>query len=200
MKNLVALCAIALLTMTAACVRETPDADMVAATETTATDTSGTMASTTAASGGSVSSLTPAEKEFIAQAGESGLAEVRQSEVAQQRAQNAGVKSFAQRMIADHGRGNQELQQLATTKGAVLPTAINEQHQAAVSHLQGLEGAELDRMYMMHMADDHQKVVTLFENAERTVQDPDLKLWISKTLPLLREHLQHAQKLSASMQ
>ena len=199
MKKMISLCVITLLMTSAACRRETPDADMVAATETTLTDTSGTMTSTVA-TGGSVSTLTPAEKEFIAQAGEGGLAEVRQSEVAQQRAQNGDVKAFAQRMVADHGRSNQELQQLATTKGAAIPTALNEQHQAAVSHLQGLEGAELDRAYMMHMVDDHQKVVTLFENAERTVQDPDLKLWISKTVPVLREHLQHAQKLSGTMQ
>ena len=200
MRNLIALCAVAALLTTIACRRETPDADMVAATETTATDTSGTMSTSTVNTGGTVSTLTPAEKEFIAQAGERGLAEVRQSEVAQQRAQNAEVKLFAQRMITDHGRGNLELQQLATTKGAALPTALNDEHQAAVSHLQGLNGAEFDRMYMMHMADDHQKVVTQFENAERSVQDPDLKLWISKTLPVLREHLQHAQQLSAAMQ
>lgn len=192
--------AVAALTVLAACRRETPDADMVAATETTATDTTGTMIGTsTGETGGSVSTLTPAEKEFVAQAGEAGLAEVRQSEVAQQRARNAEVKAFARRMVTDHGRSGKELEQLATNKGAAIPTALNEQHQGAVSHLQGLSGAEFDRLYMTHMLDDHQKVVALFENAERTAQDPDLKGWISKTLPVLREHLEHAQALNSKL-
>ena len=200
MKQPIAIALAVLMTLAAACRRETPDSDMVAATETTATDTSGTLSTTsTASTGGSVSTATPAEKEFVAQAGEAGLAEVRQSEVAQQRARNAEVKAFAQRMVTDHGKGNAELQQLATTKGLVVPTALNQQHQAAVSHLQGLEGREFDRMYIQHMIEDHQKVVSLFENAERTAQDPDLRGWVTKTLPTLREHLKHAQALQAKV-
>ena len=200
MKKPIAIALAFVLVTALACRRETPDSDMVAASDTTATDTSGTMSSTsTASTGGSVSTASPADKEFVAQAGEAGLAEVRQSELAQQRAQNAEVKAFAQRMIADHGKGNEELQQLATTKGLVVPTALNEQHQAAVSHLQGLNGRAFDRMYVQHMAEDHQKVVSMFEAAERTAQDPDLRNWITKTLPTLREHLKHVQSLQAKV-
>jgi putative membrane protein len=166
---------------------------MVAANETTATTATG-------ATGGSVTTVSNEEKEFVVQAGEGGLAEVRQSEVARQKATNDEVKAFAERMVADHGKANEELQQLATNKGLVVPTALNEQHQKAVEHLQGLSGREFDRAYMMHMVEDHQKVVALFENAEKTAQDAELKAWISGKLPTLREHLQHAQKTQAAVQ
>src|SRR5688500_3148717 len=112
------------------CLRETPDEDMVAATETTitsGTSTSGTLsATTTGSTGGSVSSMSPADKEFVIQAAYTGIGEVSLSQAALSRSENAQVKAFAQRMVTDHGRGNEELQALATAKGLGLPTALDD--------------------------------------------------------------------------
>ena len=190
-----------LIIITAGCRRETPDPDMAAATATTATDTSGTMsATTTASTGGSVSAMSPADKEFVIQAANSSLAEIQLSTPVAQRAENPEVRSFAQRMVTEHGQSNQELQQLATTHGIGLPTALESEHQETLESMQSLAGAELDRTYMEAMVENHQKAVSLFENGERSVQQPDLRAWVARTLPALRDHLQHARTLQSGMQ
>src|SRR5687767_8694151 len=111
-----------LMTVIAAgCVRETVDEDMAAATETTATtatETSGTLsATTTGSTGGSVSVMTPSDKEFVVQASYASMAEVEHSEIAFITSTNNAVKAFAQRMLTDHGRANEELQKIAAVKG-----------------------------------------------------------------------------------
>ena len=182
----------------AACVREAPDEDMAAATETTATSatsTTGTLsATTTGSTGGSVSSMSPADKEFVIQAGYAGLAEVTLSQLALTRSENAEVKAFAQRMVTDHGRANDELQKLATGKGLALPTTLHDTNDDALKDLQS-RGADFDARYAAQMVADHQKVIAVFENAERTVTDPDVKAFVTRTLPVLREHATHAQRL-----
>ena len=192
---------IVLTVVSAGCRRETPDPDMAAATATTATDTSGTMtATTTASTGGSVSVMSPADKEFVIQAANSSMAEIAISGPVAQRAENPEVRSFAQRMVTDHTKSNQELQQVATTHGIGLPTALEREHQETLESLQSLGGAELDRTYMEAMVENHQKAVSLFENAERSVQHPDLRAWVARTLPVLRDHLQHARTLQSGVQ
>jgi putative membrane protein len=187
-----------LVLTTVACRRETPDEDMIAATETTATSgtsTSGTVsATTTGSTGGSVSSMSPADKEFVIQAGYAGLAEVTLSELALTRSENAEVKAFAQRMVTDHGRNNEELQKLATAKGLALPTALDDARAESLDKLRAA-GRDFDAGYAAQMVTDHQKAVADFENAEGTLQDGDVRAFVSRTLPVLREHLQHARRL-----
>src|SRR5687768_7647448 len=98
-----AICAIVLA---AGCRRETVDPDMAAATATTATtgtETSGTLsATTTGSTGGSVSAMSPADKEFVIQAAYSSLAGVTLSELAFTTSEDSAVKAFSQRILNDH--------------------------------------------------------------------------------------------------
>jgi len=48
------------------------------------------------------------------------------------------------------------------------------------------------------MALDHQKAVRTFETAAQTLQDPELKQFVSRTLPKLREHKQQVEQLVES--
>ena len=191
----------ALLILAPGCVRETPDQDMVAATETTVTSgtsTTGTLsATTTGSTGGSVSSMSPADKEFVIQAAYTGIGEVSLSQAALSTSENTQVKAFAQRMVTDHGRGNEELQKLATVKGLALPTALDDARSETLDKLRAA-GRDFDARYAAQMVADHEKAVAEFENAERSVQDPDVKAWVSKTLPVLSEHLQHARQLTVN--
>jgi putative membrane protein len=183
---------------------ETKDTSGMPETQTTATEqtTVGSdtaSATTTGATGGSVSAMSDADKEFVAKAGMGGLMEVQAGNLALQKAANADVKAFAQRMVTDHGKANAELAQLATTKGVPLPTELAGDHKATVDHLSGLTGAEFDKMYMSHMVSDHDKDVAEFDKASTSAQDADVKGWAGRTLPTLKEHQQMAKDIAAKL-
>lgn len=194
--------ALAALMLTAACGERT---DGVPDTETTGTvqaasETSAATATTTGSTGGTVSNMTPEDKEFVVKAGAGGLAEVQMGNLAVEKAATPEVKAFARRMVADHSAANGELSQLATAKGLALPTELDAPHKGGLDHLSALSGAEFDRAYMRHMVEDHQATVADFEKASTSATDSDLKGWASKTLPVLQEHLKLAQEAAAKVQ
>lgn len=172
-----------------------------------ATDTTNTAATTdttmtatgSMSTAGTVSDLSPDDKEFIVKAGMGGLAEVQMGTAGAGKATNAEVKAFAQRMVTDHGTANGELQILATAKGVGLPTELDGDHKSGLDHVNGLSGAEFDKTFMQHMVSDHEKAVADFSNASQNAKDAELKAWAVKTLPTLQDHLKQAQALNAKL-
>lgn len=58
-----------------------------------------------------------ADAEFVDKAAMSGKAEVQASQLALKQAQSADVRAFAKRMVADHGKANAKLNEIAARKG-----------------------------------------------------------------------------------
>jgi putative membrane protein len=178
-------------------VEENPPVSTTAVDGGSATDTAS--ATTTAATGGTTSNMPGPDKEFAMKAAQGSMAEVQMGQLALQQATNADVKTFAQRMVTDHGAATTELSQLATTKGLVLPSDVGEEHKQGMQHLQGLTGAEFDKAYMQHMVADHQKDTSEFQNATTALTDADLRAFATKTLPTLQDHLRQAQEVSGKL-
>jgi putative membrane protein len=150
-------------------------------------------ATTTGVTGGTSTAMTNEDKEFVTKAGIGGLAEMQMGSLALQKASNAEVKAFAQRMLTDHSKANAELAQFATAKGLALATELTGDPKAALEHLTNLSGAEFDKAYMQHMVEDHEKAVAEFDKASTSATDMDLKAWAGRTLPTLKEHLELAK-------
>lgn len=148
---------------------------------------------------GDKGTLSRADRAFITEAAEGGLAEVDLGRLATKQAANEAVKQFGQRMVDDHSKANDELTSLAQQKGMTVPTAPNAKQQATAQRLEKLQGAEFDKAYMQDMLQDHKKDVAAFEKASKSAQDADLKAWAGKTLPTLRDHLQLAQDTAAKV-
>lgn len=66
----------------------------------------------------------------------------------------------------------------------------------AARKLDRLSGAEFDRAYVKEMTKDHDKTVSLFESASKTLDDAELQAFASSTLPKLLDHYRMAQDLA----
>jgi putative membrane protein len=146
-----------------------------------------------------VSVVNDADREFVKKAANGGVAEVELGRIATQRAARPAVRSFAERMVTDHGRGNAELATLARGKGIDVPATPDASQQAMRDRLSGLSGAEFDRAYMSEMVRDHTEDVVLFERAAETAADADIKAWAAKSLPMLRDHLALARQVNSEV-
>jgi predicted outer membrane protein len=49
------------------------------------------------------------------------------------------------------------------------------------------------------MVKDHEKDAKEFEKASKDVQDPGLKSWASKTLPVIQDHLRMAKQIASKL-
>lgn len=139
-------------------------------------------------------------KEFMKEAAQGGIFEVKAGELASQRAQDPEVKQFADRMVSDHGKANNELQAIAQSKNISLPTEMGKKHEKHLAKLEKAKAKSFDREYMKLMVKDHEKDVAEFRKAKEKAQgNPELATWVEKTLPVLEEHLQMAQNIQKNL-
>jgi putative membrane protein len=172
----------------------TTDTSYRSTTSTTASDTSATTSTFT-----TTSPLSASDRDFALKAAEGGMAEVSIGQLASQKATDPAVKDFANRMVNDHGKAGDELKQLATNKGISLPTDLNAEHKKLADTLSKKSGKDFDKSYISEMVKDHEDDVKEFEKASKDVQDPDLKSWALKTLPVIQDHLQMAKQIAAKL-
>ncbi len=65
------------------------------------------------------------DAKFVVEAANGGMSEVEFGKLAQQKATNAKVKEFAEMMVMDHTKANEELKALAKAKNVTLPDSLN---------------------------------------------------------------------------
>ena len=140
--------------------------------------------------------LNNADRSFIEQAASGGMAEIQAAQLAQQRSNSPQVKQFANRVIADHTQANSELQQIAQDQNVTLPEQPSAKDASAYRRLIGLTGTAFDQAYAQAEVSDHQQDIALFRKEAQSGQDPTVKSFAQKTLPLLVQHLQLAQALN----
>jgi len=136
---------------------------------------------------------------FLTEAASGGMAEVELGKIASSKAQNAEVKKFAEMMVTDHTKGNDELKALAVKKNVTVPATPMAKHQAVIQKLQGLSGAEFDKAYVDDMLEDHEKDVAEFEKQSTSNPDADVKAFAAKMLPTLKKHLEAIKALHAKI-
>ena len=142
---------------------------------------------------------TAAGDSFLTEAASGGMTEVELGKIASTKAQNAEVKKFAQMMVTDHTKANDELKALAVTKKITLPATPIAKHQSMIQKFQGMSGAEFDKEYVEDMLEDHEKDVAEFEKQSQSNPDADVKAFAAKTLPTLKKHLEAIKAIHAKM-
>lgn len=144
-------------------------------------------------------SLSPVDKQFITEAAQGGMAEVQLAELALKRASSSEVKKYAQQMISDHTKANKELMAIASKKGVTPPKTIGPQFEAVRAKLSKLSGTSFDQAYINEAGvKAHTQQEALFRQQSQQGQDPQLKAFATKTLPIVQGHLQMAEKMTGN--
>lgn len=136
---------------------------------------------------------------FMMAAAESSNAEIAAGKMAVSMSKNAEVKLFAQQMIAEHTKANNDLKPVAAKKNVALPTDLNAEHKAMAADMAKMTGADFDKDYIAGQITDHEKTVALLQSQIDGGTDADAKAFASKMLPSVKMHLEMAQKISAKM-
>lgn len=139
------------------------------------------------------------DAKFAVDAANGGMTEVELSKLAAAKAINADVKAFANMMITDHSKANEELKGIAATKNITLPDSVNADSKSAIEDLSNKSGADFDKAYVDKMVSDHKSTVDMFESASKNLKDPDLKAFVDKTLPVIKGHLDHINRIQSNM-
>ena len=91
--------------------------------------------SNTMGNSNTTSGLSPADKRFVKEAAQGGMAEVELGQLAVQKASSDDVKKFGQRMVDDHTKANDKLKEVASSEGITLPQGLNAKDEATKDRL-----------------------------------------------------------------
>lgn len=143
--------------------------------------------------------VSAAERKFMMAAADGDMLEVEAGKLAQQKAMTEAVKQFANRMVDDHTKANEELKQVASSSGVSLPDQVSARHRKHLDKLSKLSGGEFDQAYMRMMVKDHEKAVRLYEQTAAKAADGPVKTFAQQTLPTLQEHLKLAKDVAGKI-
>jgi putative membrane protein len=133
--------------------------------------------------------LSNSDKAFFENAASAGKFEIEAGKLAQTKASDPQVKSYAEKMISDHTEAADKLEKLAAAKKVTLPTALSKHHQMMLDRLnKDSAGADFDAAYKRQMIASHKEAVSLFDQESKKGQDADVKAFAAETLPKLQMH------------
>ncbi len=144
-------------------------------------------------------SVPKADHSFATKAARAGLAEVAAAQIALQKSSNQDVKNFAQRMVDDHTKANDQLKSIASQEGIKLPTSPSSADQKKAEALQKLSGNAFDRRYVSDQITAHKEAVSLFTTESKSGKDSSLQSFAAQTLPILQDHYRMVQSISSGM-
>ena len=133
------------------------------------------------------STLSEKDKSFMKKAARGGVMEVAMGKMAEQNAQSDDVKSFAKRMVTDHGKANDELKSIAQQKNVELPSKEPSGKWTS------------DKAYMNMMVRDHEKTLADFKQEASNGSDPDVKKFAEDTAKVVQEHLELAKETQSKL-
>lgn len=139
------------------------------------------------------------DRKFVEDAAIGGLAEVQMGQLAEQRAQDPGVKDFGKAMVADHTPANQRLMTIAATLGITPPDKLDFMHRHTAKKLGKADPEDFDEDYIDSEVKDHKKMAELMEEQMKNGQNPDLKQYASDMLPRVRQHQEMAEQIQQQL-
>jgi putative membrane protein len=136
-----------------------------------------------------------AAQTFMTKAIEGNLAEVSMGQLAQKQGESDAVRSFGQKLVADHSAANQKAASIASQIGVTPPTEPSKKHQSDAAKMAKMSGAEFDRAFARHMVTDHKMEIAAHKRAAKMKNDA-VASYATESLPVLEQHLQTAESLS----
>jgi putative membrane protein len=143
------------------------------------------------------------DNDFVDKAAAGGIAEIETSKLALEKSASADIKSFANMMITDHSKANDELAAIAKKNDIEVPDTTTLVKQAKEKILD-MRDESFDAAYANNQVKAHEETIELFKKEANTVTDDqvkgatELKGFAQKMLPGLEKHLEAAKKLQAA--
>lgn len=132
---------------------------------------------------------------FVKSAALGDLTGIELAKLARSKAQNADVRSFADRMLKDYGAFHKELETLAKRKRLDVPASLVYEDEQMVEQAAEKSEAEFDDWYARQMIAEQEKALALYQGAAK-LPDAELAAFAKRTLPRLEEHHRMALALA----
>ena len=132
---------------------------------------------------------------FVDQLAVANAAEIQASQLALSKASFDDTRNLARRLIDNHTTLGQQLTALAAQLNIALPDDATVQAKAAKLQTSPAKGQSFDASFATAQIKAHEGAVKLFEDEAQNATVPELKAFAEANLPMMKKHLQMAERL-----
>jgi putative membrane protein len=141
--------------------------------------------------------LNDTDELFVEKAARSNMAEIKFSEIAIAKSTDSLVKSFAQKMVDEHTKAQNELEDIADDfRGVEWPNDLDQGHESIREQLDSVPaGFTFDTLFLGTQERTHLAARTTFQTATTTTTEARVKSYATKYLPAIQAHLDEVDSL-----
>jgi putative membrane protein len=145
-----------------------------------------------------VSCGAPSTSDFVQTAAMSDMYEIEAGKIAGQKGQSDAVKQFGQNMVEAHSQTTEELKGIVQQQSikADAPTKLDTKHQGMIDDLNKARAEDFDKTYAKQQVSAHEDAEKLFSKYADKGDNDAVKAFATKTLPVIKQHLEEARKLA----
>ena len=140
--------------------------------------------------------VTEIDRQFMILDAQGGAYELMMATVAQQKSTRADIKAYASMLIQDHSEYNAALQQLAQSKGIVLPTAMSAKQLSDIDAMNRQSSGTFDNSFIAEATRINEEDRKDAQTEAAVTQDPDIKAFLQRFAAMDSRHEQAAKALS----
>ncbi len=134
------------------------------------------------------------DAQFLVDAVEINMMEMQLGVLAQKKASSTNVSDLGKKLEVEHAAYCKQVVTLAKQKLIPLPLIPSKKAQTAYEKLNEKSNTRFDKAYCNMMVDEHKDALALFEKVSTNASDPEIKAWALSMLPVMKSHLELAQK------
>lgn len=141
------------------------------------------------------------DRDFIEDGMRAGIAEIEASKLALQRSQRPEIKAFAQQMIDDHMKTQQQLAVIAKNAGIKAPDGLSTHQKMRMHRLRGTTGERFDKRYIdEYGVNAHEKTIGLIRRTLSETRNDSVRELASQLLPQLEHHIVMATEAQSAVE
>lgn len=137
-----------------------------------------------------------ADQAFVRSILESDATEVQLGQLAQEKSQSADVKEFAQKMVENRKRLDDQMAPIAKELDVSEPKGPSKKDKQEMAKLQSLSGSQFDQEYIRVVEKAHEKDVKNFKSEAQSAQDPNVQRAAQLDEPVIEQHLEAIQQIA----
>jgi putative membrane protein len=138
------------------------------------------------------------DKAFVKKALEGNIGEIEMGKLALQKSSDDQVKQFAQRMVDDHSKMQDQLKPAAEQMGVKVPDGPSKGQMKSMDKMKALSGDAFDQAYIKDMVKDHKSDDSDFKLEAQSTQNPQLKQMVMQSDQTIESHLQQIEQIAKS--
>ncbi|MFL5472643.1 MAG: DUF4142 domain-containing protein [Gemmatimonadales bacterium] len=149
--------------------------------------------------GGGANGDVKADAGFVREVNSDNQMQIELAQLARQRSKNAQVRQFAEQIITDHNRLQNQWSAMASQNGMTLHQGLGPLHKEKITNLKKASDKNFDKAYMITLIQQYSDETSYWQKEGRASQSGQVRRLVNAGLPTLEQNFNEAKRIGRQL-